>query len=81
VKREALTLVLVMVIGSVSMVACDKPEPRVAVPELPKGPPKANVDPSLPKVTPAEQKEAVMPVQGEIDPKDPAQRRDFEQRK
>jgi len=68
-----------MFIGTVMTAACDKPEPQNAAPN-------PNVDPSVPKVAlgapaTAERKEATPPVQGQVDPKEPAQRRDFEQKK
>jgi hypothetical protein len=85
-RREAITLVLAMFIGTVMMAACDKPEPRAGAPDRSKSAPVPNVEPSVPKValgapTPAERKEGTEPVAGEVDPKEPAQRRDFEQKK
>ena len=81
-RREALTLVLAMAIGSVAMVACDKPEPRAAASEAPT----AGVDSSAPRVamgkqTAEESRASTPPVQGEVDSKEPAQRRDFEEKK
>jgi hypothetical protein len=85
-RREALTLLLATVIGALSVAACDKPEQRVVVPELPKGPPNTKVDPSVPKValgtpTAEERKESSQPVQGEVDTKEAPQRKDYEQRR
>jgi hypothetical protein len=84
-RCEAITLVLAMAVGTVLTAACDQPEQP---PTAPRAPAQANpnVDPSVPKValgapTAEEQKEGATPVQGEVDPKEPAQVREFEQKK
>ena len=85
-RREAITLVMAMFVGTLLMAACDQPEQPPTAPRA-SAQPKPNADPSVPKValgapTAAERKDgAVPPVQGEVDPKEPAQRRDFEQKK
>ena len=85
-RREAITLVMAMVITSLTTAACDRQERVVVVPETSRTAPNPNVDPSVPKValgapTAAERKESANPVQGQVDPKEPAQRRDFDQKK
>lgn len=85
-RREAITLVLAMAITTLTTTACDKPERQAVAPDASRTAPNLNVDPSVPKValgtpTAAERKESANPVQGQVDPKEPAQRRDFEQRK
>lgn len=84
-RREAITLVLAMAAGTVLMAACDQPDKPPAAARAP-AQPNPNVDPSVPKValgapTAEERKEGNTPVQGEVDPKEPAQKQDFEQQK
>ena len=84
-RREAIALVLAMFVGTLLMAACDQPEQPPTAPRA-SAQPKPDVDPSVPKValgapTAEERKEGAVPVQGEVDPKEPAQRRDFEQKK
>jgi hypothetical protein len=86
-RREAITLVLAMAVSTVLTAACDQPDKTsvpVAAPQTQPNP--GNVDPSAPKVAlgapgAEERKEGAVPVQGEVDPKEAAQRRDFEQKK
>jgi hypothetical protein len=85
-RRKAITLVIAMAITTLTTTACDKQEQKVVMPETSRTAPNPNVDPSVPNValgtpTAAERKESANPVQGQVDPKEPAQRRDFEQRK
>jgi hypothetical protein len=74
-----------MFVGTVLMAACDQPEQPPTAPRA-SAQPKPNVDPSVPKValgapTAEERKEGNTPVQGEVDPKEPAQVKEFEQNK
>ena len=85
-KREAITLVMAMAITTLTMAACDKPERQAVAPDASRTAPNPNVDPSVPDValgtpTAAERKESANPVQGQVDPKELAQRRAFEQKK
>jgi hypothetical protein len=86
-RTGMITLVMAMGVGTVMSAACDRQEQRVVVvPEASKAEPNGNAASSVPKVamappTAAEQKEGAMPTQGEVDPKDPVQRRDFETQK
>ena len=84
--RKAITLVMALAITTLTTVACDKREQVVVVPETSRTAPNPNVDPSVPKValgtpTASERKESANPIQGQVDPKEPAQRRDFEHKK
>jgi hypothetical protein len=85
-RREAITLVMAMAIVSVTTTACDKQAQQVVMPETSRTAPNPNVDPSVPNIalgtpTAAERKESANPVQGQVDPKEPAQRKAFEQSK
>jgi hypothetical protein len=83
-RREAIALVFAMGIGAVLTAACDKPPPT-EIARRPASSPTtvapAPPRPDLGNPTQAERKEGSMPVQGEVDPKEAAQRRDFEQKK
>jgi uncharacterized lipoprotein YajG len=84
-RREAIMLVLAMFVGTLLTAACDQPKQPPTAPRA-SAQAKPNVDPSLPKValgaaTAEERREGAVPVQGEVDPKEPAQRQDFEQKK
>jgi uncharacterized lipoprotein YajG len=82
-RREAITLILAMAIGTVLMAACDQPDKPPTAARAP-AQPKPNVDPSVPKVAlgaPTAEERKAGEVQGEVDPKEPAQRQDFEQKK
>jgi hypothetical protein len=83
-RREALVLIFAMLAGTLQMAACDQREERKVVMAPAQGP--QAVEPTAPRAelgapTAAESKEAAVPMQGEIDPKEPAQIRDFEQKK
>jgi hypothetical protein len=86
-RTGTITLVVAMAASALMSAACDRQEEKVVVvPEPPKGEFNPNLSSSVPQVaqapaTAAEQKEGAMPTQGEIDPKDPAQKRAFEQTK
>ena len=85
-RREAITLILAMAAGTVLMAACDQPDkPTVPVAARQTQPNPNNVDPSLPRValgvpTEEERKQSEKLVQGQIDAKQPAQTKDFEQK-
>jgi hypothetical protein len=84
-KRETIMLVAAMFVGTLLTAACDRPEQPPTASRAP-AQAKPNVDPSVPKValgapTAEERREGAVPVQGEVDPKEPAQRQDFEQKK
>jgi hypothetical protein len=84
-RREALSLVFVMFAGTILMAACDKPTtpemqksamPRTSGPStqpsaIPSPPPPATASRS-------ENKDGTPPVQGQVDSKEPPQRRDFQ---
>jgi hypothetical protein len=82
-----ITLVVAMGVGTLLSAACDSREQTVVVAPQPRNAaPNPNAASSVPKVamappTEAERKEGSMPTQGEVDPKEPAQRADFEQKK
>ena len=86
-RSGTITMVIAMAVGTVLSAACDRQEQKVVVvPEAAKAPPGENPASSVPKVamappTAAERKEGDVPTQGEVDPKEPAQRADFEQKK
>ena len=86
-RTGMITLVMAMAVSTVMSAACDRQEQKVVVvPDAAKAPPGENPASSVPKVamappTEAERKEGSMPTQGEVDPKEPAQRADFEQKK
>ena len=84
-RREALTLIGLMFVGSFLMAACESkdeksvvvaPSVAAAAPALPATPHSAVGTPSA-----AERKDGAVPVQGQVDPKEQAQKRDFEQKK
>jgi len=81
--RAAITLSLV-VLGSTLVAACEPkapPPPKTAAP--PSTPAPEAQRPQVPS-TPAtsdERKESTQPVQGQVDPKEAAQRKDFEPKK
>jgi hypothetical protein len=84
-RREAIILVFAMFVGTLLTAACDQPEQPPTAPRA-SAQPKPNADPSVPKVavgapTAEERKAGAVPVLGEVDPKEPAQRQDFEQKK
>jgi len=86
-KIGTITLAMAMAAGTVLSAGCDRQDQKVVVvPEAAKAPPGQNPASTVPRVamaplTATEQKEAAMPTQGEVDPKEPAQRADFEQKK
>jgi hypothetical protein len=86
-RTGMITLVMAMAVGTVLSAACDSREQKVVVlPEPSKAAANPDAASSVPKValgtpTAEERKESSMPTQGEVDPKEPAQRADFEQKK
>lgn len=87
-RTGMITLVMAMAASTVMSAACDRQEQKVIVaPEAPKTEFNPNLgSSSAPQVamspaTAAEQKDGAMPTQGQVDPKEPPQRKDFEQRK
>jgi len=73
------SIILMVAMGIVSVAGCDSREQRVVVvPEASK--PGPNVALGSPTAQEREDKTAP-PVQGQVDPKEQAQRRDFEQKK
>ena len=83
-KRKILTLAIAAAFGSAMLAACDRSE-RQPNPPKPVASANANANPAAeprPGVpTAQERKESSNPVQGQVDPKEQAQRRDFEQKK
>ena len=81
-KRRILTLAIAAALGSAMLAACDRTERQ---PSPPKPVASANANPAAepsPGVpTAQERKEGSNPVQGQVDPKEQVQRRDFEQKK
>ena len=80
-KRRIFTLAIAVAFGSAMLAACDRSERK---PDAPK--PVASANPPVPQTglgTPTEQerKDGANPVQGQVDPKEQAQKRDFEQKK
>ena len=85
-RREALTLVGLMFVGTLQMAACDFKEDKTVVTAQPPTivvPPAVGPAPRAELSTPtaAEQKEGASPaIQGQVDPKQDPQKRDFQQR-
>ena len=86
-RREQITLIVALAIGTLLTTACEKkPEQRSQTnPGVTQTGPAMTptVPPSTPQValgtpTAAEAKEGASPVQGQVDPKEPPQRKDFE---
>jgi len=87
-KRKKISLIVATAVGTLLITACEKkPEQRSPAPVTQTGPATAPVvAPNTPQValgtpTAAEAKEGASPVQGQVDPKEPPQRRDFEPKK
>ena len=80
-RREALTLVFLMFAGVFQMAACDFREDKnvVVTPSPAATAPVTQANLGAPSA--AEQKDGATPVQGHVDPKQPEQKRDFEQKK
>src|SRR5260221_11890349 len=85
-RREAITLVLAMAVGTVLMAACDQPDkPTVPVAARQTQPNPNNVDTSLPSValgvpTEERRKQSEKLMQRQVDTKQPAQTKDFDQK-
>ena len=78
-RREALGLIGLMFIGSFLMAACEPKDEKsvVVAPSVAAAAPHSSVG----TPTAAESKDGAVPVQGQVDPKEQAQKRDFEQKK
>ena len=81
-KRKTLTLAIAMAFGSAMLAACDRNERQSSAP---KAVADANPPVTVPEArgvpTAQERKDGANPVQGQVDPKEQAQRTDFEQKK
>jgi hypothetical protein len=83
-RREALTLIGLMFVGSFLMAACEsKDEKSVVVtpPAVAIAPPATDPVTHAAPGTTADTERKGGPVQGQVDPKEQAQKRDFEQKK
>jgi hypothetical protein len=81
-RREAITLVLATMTGTVLLGACEKepPQPKTANSSPPPATPAAVPSPPPPVApSPTENKDGTPPVQGQVDTKDPPQKKDFQQ--
>jgi len=85
-SKEGNTMIARLLLASIALVAgllagCDRTKEPAAKPNAAVPSTVSQLPPQIPSTTAATSKDGKAPIQGQVDPKEPAQRQDFEIKK